>query len=64
MAKGKDHKTYKYGNKASIAITAKGNIIVGAVSHEKNLHDSHTLPDVLDHIKVSRGKAAYTAVCN
>ncbi len=44
IAKGKDHKQYEYGNKVSIASTAKGNIIVGAVSHELNLHDSHTLP--------------------
>ena len=64
MAKGKDHKAYEYGNKVSIASTAKGNIIVGAVSHEKNLHDSHTLLDVLDHIKTSRGKSVHTAVCD
>ena len=64
MAKGKDHKAYEYGNKVSIASTAKGNIIVGAVSHEKNLHDSHTLSDVLDHIERSRGKAVHTAVCD
>ena len=44
MAKGKDHKQYKYGNKVSVASTAKSNVIVDAVSHEKNLHDSHTLP--------------------
>lgn len=64
IAKGKDHKPYEYGNKVSIASTAKGNIIVGAVSHERNCHDSHTLPGVLHHIKISRGKAVKNGICD
>jgi len=64
IGKGKDHKQYEYGNKISIATTAKGNIIVGAVSHEEHLHDNHTLPDVLEHISVSRGKAVKQGVCD
>ena len=55
---------YEYGNKASIASTAQGNLIVGVVSHEQNLHDSHTLPAILQHVEVSRGKAAKQAVCD
>lgn len=62
IAKGKDNKQYEYGNKVSVASTAKGNLIVGVVSHEKNIHDGHTLPDVLDHIERSRGKAVKRAV--
>jgi len=64
VAKGKDHKQYEYGSKASIASTAQGNLIVGVVSHEQNLHDSHTLPAILHHVEVSRGKAAKQAVCD
>ena len=64
IGKGKDHKQYEYGNKVSIASTAKSNIIVGVVSHESNLHDNHTLPDVLSHIGSSRGKEATQAVCD
>ena len=64
IAKGKDHKPYEYGNKVSIASTAKSNLIVGVVSHQQNVHDGHTLPEVLEHIKVSRGKTAKTAVCD
>lgn len=64
VAKGKDHKQYEYGSKASIASTAQGNLIVGVVSHEQNLHDSHTLPAILQHVEVSRGKAAKQAVCD
>jgi IS5 family transposase len=64
IAKGKDHKAYEYGCKASIASTAKSNLIVGVVSHEQNLHDSHTLPEILAHVAASRGKAAKIAVCD
>ncbi|MDR4515878.1 MAG: IS5 family transposase [Nitrosomonas sp.] len=64
VAKGKDHKQYEYGSKASIACTARNNIIVGVVNHEQNLHDSHTLPEILQHVETSRGKAASQAVCD
>jgi IS5 family transposase len=64
VEKGKDHKQYEYGNKVSVACTARSNLIVGVVSHELNLHDSHTLPEVLKHIEDSRGKAVKTAVCD
>ena len=64
IGKGKDHKQYEYGNKVSIASTAKTNIIVGVVSHESNIHDNHTLPEVLTHIESSRGKAVKHAVCD
>lgn len=64
IAKGKDHKAYEYGAKTSIASTAKSNMIVGVATHETNLHDSHTLPEILNHIKVSRGKRAKQVVCD
>lgn len=64
VAKGKDHKQYEYGSKASIASTAKSNLIVGVVSHEQNRHDSHTLPEILRHVEQSRGRAAKQAVCD
>ena len=58
------HRVRQYGNKVSVASTAKGNIIVGVVSHDKNRHDSHTLAEVLSHIEVTRGSAVKTAVCD
>lgn len=64
MAKGKDHVQYEYGNKVSVASTAKTNIIVGVISHPKNIHDNHTLPEVLEHIAASRGKSVLQAVCD
>lgn len=64
MAKSKDHKQYEYGSKASIASTAQGNLIVGVVSHEQNLHDSYTLSAILHYVEATRGKAAKQAVCD
>ena len=64
IGKGKDHKPYEYGNKVSVASTAKTNIIGGVVSHKSNIHDNHTLPDVLSHIENSRGKEVKHAVCD
>ncbi len=46
VAKGKDHKPYEYGAKASIVATAKKGIILSAVSHAENCHDGATLPKV------------------
>jgi len=42
--KGKDHKKYEYGTKASIVATKKSGIIVGIAVHEKNEHDSKNTP--------------------
>lgn len=64
IAKGKEHKPYEYGAKASIASTAQSNLIVGVISHERNLHDNHTLPEILKHVEISRGKAVKQAVCD
>lgn len=64
MAKGKDHVQYEYGNKVSIAATHKSNIIVGVVSHDKNIYDGHTLPDILNHIEDSRGTKPKEGVCD
>ena len=64
IGKGKDHKAYEYGAKASVVSTAKRGIIVAAVSHERNVHDSHTLPVVLDKVMEVRDKPITAAVCD
>lgn len=43
MAKGKDAKKHKFGNKPSIAKTVKSGIIVGAKSFTGNPYDADTL---------------------
>jgi len=64
VAKGKDHKQYEYGSKASIASTAQGNLIVGVISHEPNQYDSHTLTGILRNVEASRGRTVKQAVCD
>ena len=64
IAKGKDHKAYEYGSKATIVSTAKKGIIVAAVSHAENLHDSHCLEEVLDETSQVLKKAPALAICD
>lgn len=64
IAKGKDHKKYEYGTKASICMTKTTGIIVGVVAHEKNIHDSKTIPEVLEHAHSNRIKPIKKANCD
>ncbi len=61
--KGKDHKGYEFGTKASIAITKESGIIVGAVAHP-HIHDSKTLPSVLDNVHKNRATPVEEAICD
>jgi len=51
MSKGKAHKRYEFGTKASIATTRDSVIIIGALAFEKNTFDGHTVPAVLAQVK-------------
>ncbi len=51
IAKGKVHKRYEFGVKASIATTSKGGWHVGAMSLPGRPYDGHTLASCLDQIK-------------
>lgn len=64
VGKGKDHKKYEFGAKASIAVTKNSGIIVSAVSHPKNVHDSKTLIDVISQSSELRGQCAKVAICD
>lgn len=64
IAKGKDHKKYEYGTKASIVKTEKSGVIIGAVAHEKNEHDSKTLKAALSHANKHRTKQIKEATCD
>ena len=61
IAKGKAHKPYEFGNKASIATTQNGNIIVAAVSFQGNPHDSKTLDKTLEQHQRITGIEAQSA---
>ena len=61
IAKGKAHKKYEYGCKASIVLTQKTGIIVGAMTFKTNLYDGHTLGDVLNQTERLTGKVPRNA---
>lgn len=46
--KGKEHKKYEFGSKASLLITQRTGVIVGALSFTQTLHDSKTLPQAIE----------------
>jgi|HubBroStandDraft_1064217.scaffolds.fasta_scaffold118933_2 IS5 family transposase len=62
VAKGKEHKKYEFGTKASVVLTKTGGIIVGAVAHEENLYDGHTLPEVLQQTEALTGSVPAVAI--
>lgn len=46
--KGKEHKRFEFGSKASILVTQNSGVIVGALNFNENIHDSKTLAPVLE----------------
>ena len=61
MSKGKAHKKYEYGCKASVVLTQNTGIIVGAMTFKTNLYDGHTLPKVLQQVERLTHKVPKTA---
>ena len=61
MSKGKAHKKYEYGCKASVVLTQNTGIIVGAMTFKTNVYDGHTLPKVLEQVERLTKKAPRTA---
>jgi IS5 family transposase len=64
ISKGKEHKRYEFGSKASLVITKKSGIIVGAFSLEKNAYDGHTLPKALEQCEQLRGLRPTVAIAD
>jgi IS5 family transposase len=62
LSKGKVHKKYEFGSKASIAITKNSGLIVAARSFSENIYDGHTLPDTLCQIKAVTGQTPSLAI--
>jgi len=62
VGKGKDHKQYEYGRKASIVSTKDSNNIVGVASHDEHVHDSKTLKSALESAHEHRDKPIKLAV--
>lgn len=57
IAKGKAHKRYEFGNKVSIATTARNSWIVGVESFCGNIFDGKTLADSLYQVRDVIGKS-------
>ena len=64
VGKGKDHKKWEYGTKASLVITKQSGVIVGVASHEKNEHDSKTLEAALTSAQSNRNNPIQEAICD
>ena len=64
ITKGKDHKKYEYGTKASIVATKDSGIIVGVASHSKNEHDSKTLELAITSANATRTTPIKEAICD
>ncbi len=62
VGKGKDHKKYEYGRKASIVSTITDQIIVGVHSHDDHEHDSKTLNDAIKAAESNRKQKIKLAV--
>jgi IS5 family transposase len=63
IAKGKIHKPYEFGSKASFVTTSKDNWVVSAQSLD-NPYDGHTLENALDHVNTLTGIAPKHAYCD
>ena len=64
IGKGKDHKKWEYGTKASLVTTMKSGVIVGVASHKKNEHDSKTLEAALTSANENRNTPIKEAICD
>lgn len=60
ISKGKEHKKYEFGNKASIICTQNTGVIVGAMGF-RNEYDGHTLEPALNQHEQLTGKRAKSA---
>jgi transposase, IS5 family len=62
LSKGKEHKRYEFGSKASVVMTKTAGVIVGAVAHEENLYDGDALGPALEQTKVITGQQPVRAI--
>ena len=64
IARGKAHRRYEFGCKASFAATSKGNWIVSARSLPGNPYDGHTLAAALEQAEALTGRRPKHAYCD
>ena len=62
LSKGKEHKKYEFGSKASVVMTKTAGVIVGAVAHEENLYDGDALRPALAQTRTITGQQPAKAI--
>lgn len=62
LSKGKEHKKYEFGSKASVVMTKTHGVIVGAVAHEENLYDGDALKPALAQARTITGQPPAKAI--
>ena len=55
-AKGKEHKKFEFGSKASIIVDQSSGIIMGALNFSETIHDSKTIPSALEQYERLNGE--------
>lgn len=60
-SKGKEHKKFEFGSKVSIIVNQHTGVIMGALNFTQTLHDSKTIPQVLEQFERLNGKQAKDA---
>jgi IS5 family transposase len=62
LSKGKEHKKYEFGSKASVVMTKTSGVIVGALAHAENLYDGDALRPALQQTKAITGQQPDQAI--
>jgi len=62
LSKGKEHKKYEFGSKASVVMTKTTGVIVGAVAHAENLYDGDALRPALQQTRTITGQQPAKAI--
>jgi len=57
-SKGKEHKKFEFGSKVSVLVDQSSGVIMGALNFTQSLHDSKTIPEVLEQYERLNGKEA------
>ena len=64
LSKGKEHKRYEFGAKASVLVGKQGGVILGAYSLPENDYDGHSLGEALAQVKRLCGYSPSLAIAD